>query len=195
MRSITKNRVAAVLGASAILGVPTVALAASAPPAIDAGALTGVLAGHDDLAAQMRRAAHRQLVARTAGLARRDAKLQGEHLRKGYRQAISGWSNDRLLRKQRSLRRDIREQRRTGGAPDVAVPAVLQSIAACESGGDPRAIGGGGLYRGKYQMTYGTRASVGGSGDPAAAPEAEQDRRAAMLLAQSGAGQWPVCGS
>ena len=65
----------------------------------------------------------------------------------------------------------------------------------CESGGDPRAIGGGGAYRGKYQFSYSTWAGVGGTGDPAAAPEAEQDRRAAMLYARSGPGQWPVCGS
>ena len=35
---------------------------------------------------------------------------------------------------------------------------------------------------------------MGGSGDPAAAPEAEQDRLAAKLYASGGAGQWPVCG-
>ena len=70
----------------------------------------------------------------------------------------------------------------------------LESIAACESGGNPSAIGGGGAYRGKYQFDYGTWASVGGTGDPAAAPEAEQDKRAAMLLARSGSNPWPVCG-
>jgi hypothetical protein len=70
----------------------------------------------------------------------------------------------------------------------------LQAIAACESGGNPSAVGGGGAFRGKYQFDYGTWASVGGSGDPAAAPEAEQDRRAAMLLAKSGTSPWPVCG-
>ena len=69
----------------------------------------------------------------------------------------------------------------------------LQSIAQCESGGDPRAIGGGGLYRGKYQFNVGTWQSVGGKGDPAQASEAEQDKRAAILLARSGPGQWPVC--
>ena len=74
------------------------------------------------------------------------------------------------------------------------MPPQLQAIAQCESGGDPRAIGGGGAYRGKYQFSYSTWAGVGGTGDPAAAPEAEQDRRAAMLYARSGAGQWPVCG-
>lgn len=75
-----------------------------------------------------------------------------------------------------------------------AVSPQLEAIAACESGGDPTAIGGGGLYRGKYQFSYETWASVGGTGDPAAAPEAEQDARAAALLARDGAGHWPVCG-
>ena len=70
----------------------------------------------------------------------------------------------------------------------------LQAIAACESGGDPHSIGGGGAFRGKYQFTYGTWASVGGSGDPAAASEAEQDKRAAMLYSQQGTTPWPVCG-
>lgn len=77
-----------------------------------------------------------------------------------------------------------------GGASNGA----LESIARCESGGDPSAVGGGGLYRGKYQFTYETWASVGGSGDPAAASEREQDKRAARLLAQSGTSPWPVCG-
>lgn len=74
-----------------------------------------------------------------------------------------------------------------------AVRAHLSSIASCESGGSPTAIGGGGLYRGKYQFAVGTWASVGGYGDPAAAAELEQDYRAAILLTQSGAGHWPVC--
>ena len=68
------------------------------------------------------------------------------------------------------------------------------STSECESGGNPRAIGGGGAYRGKYQFSFGTWASVGGKGDPARASEAEQDRRAAMLLTRSGRGHWPVCG-
>jgi hypothetical protein len=75
----------------------------------------------------------------------------------------------------------------------VAVPAHLQAIAQCESGGDPTAIGGGGLYRGKYQFSVATWQAVGGTGDPAAAPEAEQDRRAIVLYNTSGPGQWPVC--
>ena len=80
------------------------------------------------------------------------------------------------------------------GAGNVAIPAALHAIAACESGGDPRAVGGGGAFRGKYQFDYGTWARVGGTGDPAAAPEIEQDRRAALLYARAGAAPWPVCG-
>ena len=51
-----------------------------------------------------------------------------------------------------------------------------------------------GTYYGKYQFSMETWAGVGGSGSPAAASEAEQDKRAAMLYARSGPGQWPVCG-
>ena len=96
------------------------------------------------------------------------------------------------LDRRRARAEERSAQRQGGGGP---VPAHLQAIAQCESGGNPRAIGGGGAYRGKYQFDYGTWASVGGSGDPAAAPEAEQDRRAAMLYARAGAAPWPVCGS
>jgi hypothetical protein len=72
--------------------------------------------------------------------------------------------------------------------------STLEAIAACESGGDPTAVSADGSYRGKYQFDYGTWESVGGSGDPAAASEAEQDYRAALLYAQSGSSPWPVCG-
>lgn len=84
--------------------------------------------------------------------------------------------------------------KRRAAQPKVSIPPQMASIAQCESHGNPRSIGGGGLYRGKYQMTYSIWASVGGKGDPAAASEAEQDRRASMLYNRSGPGQWPVCG-
>jgi hypothetical protein len=72
--------------------------------------------------------------------------------------------------------------------------ATLESIASCESGGDPAAVSSDGTYRGKYQFDYGTWESMGGSGDPAAAPESEQDYRAALLYAASGSSPWPICG-
>jgi hypothetical protein len=77
----------------------------------------------------------------------------------------------------------------------VPIPPQLESIALCESGGDPAAVSSNGMYHGKYQFSPATWAAMGGSGLPSQAPEAEQDMRAAMLYASSGPGQWPVCGS
>ncbi len=97
------------------------------------------------------------------------------------------------------VRRIRAEQRRKreqlfADLPGGVSQATLDAIASCESGGDPAAVSSDGSYRGKYQFDYGTWASVGGSGDPAAAPEAEQDYRAALLYSQSGSSPWPVCG-
>jgi peptidoglycan hydrolase-like protein with peptidoglycan-binding domain len=72
--------------------------------------------------------------------------------------------------------------------------ATLARIAQCESGGDPTAVSADGQYRGKYQFDRATWERMGGSGDPAQAGEAEQDRIAAKLLAQRGTSPWPVCG-
>jgi hypothetical protein len=54
----------------------------------------------------------------------------------------------------------------------------LRNIAWCESRRNPRAIGGGGAYRGMYQFSVRTWYVVGGRGDPAAAPRHEQTWRA-----------------
>lgn len=88
-----------------------------------------------------------------------------------------------------------REQRRKfSHLPGGVTIGMLESIAACESGGDPTAVSADGTYRGKYQFDQGTWESVGGHGDPAAAPEYEQDYRAALLYTRSGSSPWPVCG-
>jgi Transglycosylase-like domain/Putative peptidoglycan binding domain len=71
----------------------------------------------------------------------------------------------------------------------------LEAIARCESGGDPSAESADGHYHGKYQFSRQTWRSVGGKGNPAAAAEGEQDRRAAMLLARDGVAPWPNCAS
>ena len=73
--------------------------------------------------------------------------------------------------------------------------ALLERIAECESGGDPTAVSADGRYRGKYQFSRATWRAMGGTGDPAAAPEEEQDRRAALLMRRQGPSAWPVCGS
>jgi peptidoglycan hydrolase-like protein with peptidoglycan-binding domain len=71
---------------------------------------------------------------------------------------------------------------------------VLAKIARCESGGDPTAVSRDGRYYGKYQFSRATWRRMGGRGNPARAPESEQDQRAAMLYEQEGTRPWPVCG-
>jgi hypothetical protein len=107
---------------------------------------------------------------------------------------VQTWSLARLRRERRRLRADIRALRRTGGAPDVPVPAVLQSIAACESGGNPRAIGGGGGVPRQVPVRLRHVGARRRQRRPAAAPEAEQDRRAALALRARGRVALAVCG-
>ena len=172
--------------AGSVLAVPSTALAAtthdSDTPGREALRASGRLthdAGNKD-----------RLVRTNLRLARREARLSEDRLPKGYTRRMRDDSVSVIRMRNQRLRRAItRLERRASTAS-----APLQAIAACESGGDPTAIGGGGLYRGKYQFSMSTWASVGGSGDPATAPEAEQDKRAEMLYARTGASSWPVCG-
>jgi TolA-binding protein len=106
---------------------------------------------------------------------------------------------EELDRAVEGLREKVREAEQAASPAEsgavAGIPtATLEAIAACESGGDPTAVSADGTYRGKYQFDTGTWASVGGTGDPAAAPEAEQDYRAALLYARSGTSSWPNCG-
>lgn len=104
----------------------------------------------------------------------------------------------RLRERVRRAERQAQQQPETAkhGTPEsVGVStATLEAIASCESGGNPSAVSSGGTYRGKYQFSYSTWASVGGSGDPAAASVAEQDYRAALLYSRAGSSPWPICG-
>jgi soluble lytic murein transglycosylase-like protein len=98
---------------------------------------------------------------------------------------------------EREARREARRDRRQTTAADVTDVGVprptLDAIASCESGGNPSAVNAAGYY-GKYQFDLGTWQSVGGSGNPAEAPEPEQDYRAALLYSRAGSSPWPVCG-
>jgi hypothetical protein len=173
-------------------------LAVSAAPAA-AAPHSLALPGAGDGLAPLVRVAKTPLVRRDVRLARRIAHVRGEHLRHGYTRIVRRFTVEKLARHHRHLRRELRAARRAGAARhreasqgSTASPA-LQAIAACESGGNPSADTGNGFY-GKYQFTLSTWQAVGGSGNPAAASEAEQDRRAAALYASAGPGQWPVCG-
>lgn len=93
-----------------------------------------------------------------------------------------------------STRSTTRSAKGASASTSSSSNATLERIAACESGGDPTAVSASGQYRGKYQFDRQTWRAHGGSGDPAAASEAEQDRIAARLLAARGTQPWPVCG-
>jgi hypothetical protein len=175
-------------GLAAVLCTPAAIAAADTSP--------GHAGGPKAHASAARVASHRKLVVRTVRLARTEARLRGTHLRRGYRGAINTWSNERLHGRIGTLQRRIHEARRWGSLPPVSVSErrTLARIAQCESGGNPRAVGGGGRYRGLFQFDYGTWAGVGGHGDPAAASVEEQYRRAAVLLRNRGRSPWPVCG-
>jgi resuscitation-promoting factor RpfB len=68
------------------------------------------------------------------------------------------------------------------------------ALAACESGGNPRAVSPSGKYRGAFQFDLATWRSVGMSGDPIAYPYSVQLAAAQRLYASRGRSPWPHCG-
>ena len=77
--------------------------------------------------------------------------------------------------------------------PRLRLPLILRLIARCESRGNPRAVSASGRYRGKFQFSYRTWRSLGGTGDPARAPVRVQDRLALRLYRRRGTRPWPHC--
>ena len=79
--------------------------------------------------------------------------------------------------------------------PPKNFPADVTSTLACirhyESRGNYGDDTGNGFF-GAYQFDVQTWRSVGGSGNPAEASPAEQDARAARLLAERGLEPWPT---
>ncbi len=71
-----------------------------------------------------------------------------------------------------------------------------RSTSQCESGGNPKAIGSGGLYRGAFQFMRSTWKASPKSpgGDPIAFPYRTQAVVAILLMKRDGAQHWPVCG-
>ena len=175
---------------TALAGVAGAAALVPAAPAHALGPLTDKTENIDPIV-RMAKRAHDRVQDRHVQLFRTSVQLGGANADTRRRARVEDWSiahlrraNVRLEKRNRSLRKQA-----------AATPPHLQAIAACESGGDPGAVDASGTYRGKYQFDLQTWASVGGTGDPAAAPEAEQDRRAAILYARAGASPWPVCGA
>jgi hypothetical protein len=182
----------AALAAGAAATPVGIALAAETLPARTSSTpptLRVPLGGQPTAAAAMRDHARSGPEREHAHLALRYAALSGRHeTRAGAARRAAALSPAALRRANRSLRASVREL-------DVPIPPVMWKIAQCESHGDPRAIGGGGTFRGALQFMQSTWKSVGGKGDPAAAPMREQLRRGAILMARSGSSPWPVCGA
>lgn len=135
------------------------------------------------------------------GQAIHDAVINGIHIKREHRRALRAHKK-RVRAKQQAEALAAQQQQSTlisptlgASLPQGGSTSGLGGIAQCESGGSPTAVSPDGQYRGKYQFDYGTWASVGGTGDPAAAPEAEQDQRAAQLHKERGNAPWPVCGN
>jgi len=97
--------------------------------------------------------------------------------------------------------------RSTAGATAFALPIVGMSTAAnaatdeqwdnvaqCESGGNWHINTGNGYYGG-LQFSLATWQSVGGTGLPSDASREEQIKRAKILQARSGWGQWGCAGA
>ena len=186
-----------------ILAVGAAALATPATAQAQQSAVQAPLAGHLTVASQMREQhtelAQERLTRKAWRLADKVAHVRGRGFSpRAYRREIRDEQPDRLARRVRTLRRELEDARRDRArrarvARASAASPTLEAIAACESGGNPATNTGNGFY-GKYQFTLSTWQSVGGSGNPAAAGEAEQNRRAAALYAREGASPWPVCG-
>ena len=174
--------------AGSVLAVPSTALAAAAQHN------DSDTPGHDALRASGRLthepARQGRLVRTNLRLARHEARHKGKRVRRGYKRRVQDDAVSVIRNRNQRLRKRISRLERRAGS---TASAPLQAIAACESGGNPSTNTGNGFY-GKYQFTQETWQSVGGTGNPAAASEAEQDRRAAKLYAQSGTSPWPVCG-
>jgi hypothetical protein len=83
----------------------------------------------------------------------------------------------------------------TPKARPAAAPTgdIWGRLAACESGGNTRAVGGGGRYYGAFQFTLGSWQRVGQSGNPIDYPYSVQLAAAQRLQSMSGWSQWPVC--
>jgi len=164
------------------------------------------IGGHLTVAAQMRsehtELAQQRLTRKAWRLARKLAHTREEGFSPvAYRRRVADDPPATLASRVRHLRETIRAERRRQERKRRAAAArraatsspALEAIAACESGGNPAANTGNGFY-GKFQFDLSTWQSVGGTGNPAAASEAEQNRRAAILYARAGSSPWPVCG-
>jgi hypothetical protein len=194
-RRVFHGRSAALMAVLAMLGLSGIAVAATSGGTVQASSATTLHPGDRGAAV---RTLQRKLGIGVDGVYGRATKRAVRRFQARHGLTVDGVAGPATLR---ALGIRARAASGSGGATFQAspapsgtrVPAALRRIAACESGGNPRAISRDGRYRGKYQFDLSTWRAIGGSGDPAKASEAEQDRRAVALYRKRGTAPWANC--
>jgi len=189
--SRTRRATAALRRRRTLRGRRSLLGAAAGLVVLSAGALAspaGERTASNGLSKQTIKAAQSELGVTADGVAGPQTRRATRRFQRTNKLEVDGVLGPQTLR---ALGVVVRE--RAAQKPAGEAPPALEQIAQCESGGDPTAISADGIYRGKYQFSRRAWRTVGGKGDPAAAPEAEQDLRAARLLRRDGTSPWPNC--
>jgi hypothetical protein len=101
-----------------------------------------------------------------------------------------------VLAREAAIRARAERASRAAARPRPAVHVggdVWGALARCESGGNPRAVGGGGRYFGAFQFSLGTWHSLGYGGNPVDYDYGTQLAAAQRLVARGGWRQFPAC--
>ncbi|MGC3955812.1 MAG: ubiquitin-like domain-containing protein [Propionicimonas sp.] len=110
---------------------------------------------------------------------------------------VNGEQTDKKLVTDKTLKKPVDAVKAIGTkvrkVEKANLTGVWKKLAKCESGGNPRAVNPTGKYFGLYQFSISTWKAVGGKGKPSNASAAEQTKRAKILQARAGWGQWPAC--
>lgn len=78
-------------------------------------------------------------------------------------------------------------------APAPAAGDLLDALATCESGRNPRAVSRNGKYFGAFQFLLSTWRQLGGTGNPVDQSYEEQKAMAAKIPVSAWGGQFPHC--
>ena len=100
----------------------------------------------------------------------------------------------RVSRSSKAQNQTTPRQKQTVNPSSGNVGDLLDRIARCESGGNPRAVSPSGKYRGAWQWDLPTWRSAGGAGDPINFDYATQKAVAYRLYQMRGIQPWPHCG-
>ena len=186
---------------TAVLAVGATALAI--PTAAQADVQSSVqvpLAGHLTVASQMHaehtELAQQRLTRKASRLADRvaDARDRGFSPR-AYRRRVNDEPPARLARRMRDLRRELETSTAARAARSARGAGHLPHARGDRRLRVRRQPGHGHRQRVLRQVPVHLRPGrASAAGNPAAASEAEQNRRAALLYAREGASPWPVCG-